>query len=115
MYTLSNIVTNLLLLAFFSINTHYLTTSRIPPHPPSHHTLTTPSPPPLTSQAEQQRQASRVAELEALNAVLRTQLDAAADGEATNLREIQRELDRAEFEASRLRDRLGDVEAKVSE
>jgi hypothetical protein len=51
------------------------------------------------SQAEASRLGSRVAELEAISGVQRTQLDAAADAQAAAVREIQRLLDRSEFEA----------------
>ena len=40
------------------------------------------------------------------------QLDAAADAEATNVRDVQRQLDKTDFEVTRLRERLADQEAK---
>jgi len=63
--------------------------------------------------ADAQRQAARVAELEALVAVLRGKADAALDAEGKSVRELQRQLDRAEMDVQRLRDRLADAESKA--
>ena len=49
---------------------------------------------------------SRIAELESINAVQRSQLDTAQERELQNVREVQRELDRAEFDIQRLKGRL---------
>ena len=51
-------------------------------------------------------------ELEALTNVLKTQLDQAGSSEQHAVREVQRELDRAEMEIERLRERLQDMESK---
>ena len=61
---------------------------------------------------EIQRLSSRVVELEALTNVLKTQLDQAGTSEQHAVREVQRELDRAEMEIERLRERLQDMESK---
>ena len=55
---------------------------------------------------------SRVVELEALTNVLKSQLDQACTSEQHAVREVQRELDRAEIEIERLRERLQDMESK---
>ena len=44
---------------------------------------------------------SRVTELDALNNVLREQLDRASSNESNAVREVQRQLDQAEGEVSR--------------
>lgn len=51
-------------------------------------------------------------ELEALTNVLKTQLDQAGSAEQHAVREVQRELDRAEMETERLRERVQDMESK---
>ena len=51
-------------------------------------------------------------ELEALSNVLKVQLDQAGDTEQHAVREVRRELDRAEIENERLRERLKDIENK---
>ena len=55
---------------------------------------------------------SRVTELDALNNVLREQLDRASSNESNAVREVQRQLDQAEGEVSRWRDRVADMEVK---
>ena len=53
-----------------------------------------------------------MAELETVSNVLRSQLDKAAEGEAQAVRDVQRALDRSEFECTRLRDRVTELESK---
>lgn len=55
---------------------------------------------------------SRVTELDALNNVLREQLDRASSNETNAVREVQRQLDQAEGEVCRWRDRVADMEVK---
>ena len=55
---------------------------------------------------------SRVTELDALNNVLREQLDRASSNETNAVREVHRQLDQAEGEVSRWRDRVADMEVK---
>ena len=44
--------------------------------------------------------------------MLRSQLDQASDGEQAAVREVRRELDRAELDNERLRERLQELELK---
>ena len=44
--------------------------------------------------------------------MLRSQLDKASESEAGTLRELQRTLDRVEFDNTRLREKLSEVESK---
>ena len=62
--------------------------------------------------AETARLTSRCAELDAVNSMLRTQLDKAAESEANALKDVQRALDRAEFDNTRLKDKVSELEAK---
>jgi DNA repair exonuclease SbcCD ATPase subunit len=63
-------------------------------------------------QAEVSRLTSRATELDALVSVLRGQLDQAGSHEMQAVRDVQRQLDSAEAEVVRLRDRLADREVK---
>jgi hypothetical protein len=63
-------------------------------------------------QAEVSRLTSRATELEALVSVLRGQLDQAGSHEMQAVRDVERQLDSAEAEVVRLKDRLADREVK---
>ena len=55
---------------------------------------------------------SRVVEIEALNNVLRQQLDKASDAEQAAVREVRRELDRSVDELTRAQDRNQEMAVK---
>jgi hypothetical protein len=63
-------------------------------------------------QGEVQRLTSRVAELEAISSVQHAQLGGAQENELANVREVQRLLDRSEYEVQRLKNRLTEAESK---
>jgi len=64
------------------------------------------------AQQETSRLTSRIAELEAINNVQRSQLDKASEMEAFAVRDVQRLLDRSEFDNSRLKERVMELEKK---
>lgn len=64
------------------------------------------------AQAEISRLSSRVIELETIQSVLRSELDKSSELESQSSRDFKRQIDRAEFECTRLRERLTDMEIK---
>ena len=65
-------------------------------------------------QAEIARLMSRVAELDGANNVLREQLDRSTEREDASVREVQRVLDKTEFELCRAKERLAETEGRLA-
>ncbi len=65
------------------------------------------------SQVEISRLSSKVTELETINNILSEKVDKASDREALAVKEVQRLLDKSEYEVMRLKDRIHEMEKKA--